>query len=90
MKKPKMMLRNLDVLQWLFDPVGNRATGRSYTMAIAYINLSCSSSQWITVRDHFPTQQADDCLMDMIKNICKKQFPEIRFQFKRNEFRVAR
>jgi hypothetical protein len=65
---PTMHLKRFDALMWLLDPREHRRTGRSYTLAVVYINLAMKyPGEWITVCDHFPTHDADVRLVAMIK-----------------------
>ena len=92
-KKPKnkLHLKNLDVCLWLLDPCCNRATGRSHTLMMAYINLALKyPGEWFTVRDHYPTFQADEMLIHRIKTWFRSNAKDVPLEFKgHNNFRVS-
>ena len=88
-KKSALELGRLESIMWLLDPNGGRRTGRSYTMAVAYINIAMSyAGEWIIVRDHYPSYQADEMLLSMIRNWIQKEMPKIKVEFKRDCFRI--
>lgn len=50
-----------EAVKWLLDPVGNRARGRTFLMAMVFIELAIEDrGRWVTFFDHFPDKQATD------------------------------
>lgn len=75
----KVNQRN-EFAQWLTDPVGNIGTGRSRTLALAYIaNAMKYPDVLIIVRDHWPTEEADRRLLYemawLIREVYKVHYP---------------
>jgi hypothetical protein len=84
-----MRLKNLETLLWLLDPNAYRRSGRSYTMAVAYVNIAMKyPGQWIYVRDHYPNHMADTFLLGTIKRWCRENLKKTPVEFKYNEFRI--
>ena len=61
--------QRLEAIEWLLSDYA-RAEGRSYLMATVYIEKALRTPDvWITVRDHFPTYNADRNLLSLIRNL---------------------
>lgn len=95
-KRPKIdftkigLLPKLQVIEWLLDPINYRATGRSHVMLLAYVNLAFRYPHtWINVRDHFPSNLADEFLMSNIQSFVKKEFPKLNWYFQHNSFKLG-
>jgi len=73
----------LPVVEWLLDFHTNRATGRSYLMAVAFIRMALRHlGTPVRVFDHHPTLRASRHVLQIIKDILA-QDEEL---FKRCEF----
>lgn len=95
MKKSKKVSQNdhficrLQAAQWLFDPIGNRRTGRSYLLSLAYINLSLKyPGVWIRFRDHHFSHISDQIVGGYIHAHAKK-LKKMKFEFKIDQFRLV-
>ena len=73
------------MLRWVLDPMGNRAQGRSYAMACAYLDLAViHHGCHIVVRDHHPSRQADETLLRLIQALATKRYPRHHFVYSRD------
>ena len=70
-------------LRWFY--FGNRATGRSYTLAVAVIieAFECVSL-WIDIIDHFPSYQANIHILQTIEMLLDNHNLKQHFQIQRN------
>lgn len=69
----------LKALDWLLDP-DNRNEGRTYLMAITYINIALKNpGQVISVIDHHPRQESAKLMLNTIHNIVKQTGLDKRF-----------
>ena len=85
----KLQKKHFDSIKWLFDE--KRAEGKTYLLAIIFIQKALRTGMWVRPMDHFTEggERANMLLMDLIKSligeiISKKSLVE----FRRNEFRI--
>ena len=68
----KIQRKHLKAIEWFISD-NNRREGRSYLLAIAYINKAVNSrGQWIQVLDHFPTTETNRRLFEVIEQMISK------------------
>lgn len=69
-KLTPLQLKHYDSLQWLLNP-DNRGQGRTYLMAIVWLNMAHSKpGVWIEVYDHIPySARATSNLVYVLKDI---------------------
>jgi len=88
MKRVKIdqTLKNkIEVLDWLLDE-NNRHQGRTYLMAIAYINIGLRNlGKYIKVNDHYPGREADKMLLAAIYRIAKDAGLSKRLHIERDQ-----
>lgn len=61
---------HLKAVKWLLDCNCFRASGRSYLMAVVFIDMAMRyPGQKICIYDHFPAVQAKERILRLIKNI---------------------
>ena len=82
----------IDYLSKLYDPKGYRATGRSTTLAKAYIRIAKRyPDEWIMPNDHHFSKDDDRYIMkkihDEINNLELEKYEE--FEFSRDKFRYT-
>lgn len=84
----KEQKKHLESLEWLIN--GNRNSGRTYLLAITFIRRAIDNpGMWIQIFDHYPTQQAKEHLLDLIKMIiCQDGIIFKNAEFRRGEFKI--
>lgn len=81
----------LDTLRKLLDPISHRRTGRSFVMAIVFIELALENAGgWVTVFDHYNDYiKAKEHLINTIRHILR-QDKKIKAEYRRDAFRIVR
>jgi len=90
-KLTKEQKKHLETIRWLVDFNENIAEGRSFLLAIAFIEMAIKyKNRWIQVFDHFPAKQATDRLLFTIKNIISQDKKLLeRTEFRQREFKIG-
>ena len=69
-------LQHYSTISWLLNPMGNRCTGRTHLMALAFIEHSLKHKIWVKIFDHSFDKK------EMVKMINKilKDIPSLRYK----------
>ncbi len=80
-------LQHLESTKWLFNEIGNRQAGRSYTIAVALIILAMENPKRdILYSDHFPgyisraSENLRKCIQEIVGKIEEKPTNEAEFK----------
>ena len=68
-----------------------RRTGRSTTIALELLSIAMKNPrQWIPIKDHFPSLDADENLMRMMHDIIRKlELQAFQFRFLNRQWSIA-
>lgn len=85
----KLQKKHFDSIKWLFDE--KRAEGKSYLLAIIFIQKAIRTGAWITPRDHFTEggRMADIRLNETIRMVIKELISDSKkVEFRQDSFRI--
>lgn len=86
----KHQSKYLEAVDWLLDNNANRASGRSYLMAVVFIGCALRHPNTeIIVFDHWPFEIAHRQMLRLIKNLLSQDEELLkRTEFKQKSFRI--
>jgi len=69
--RPEQRIRYEEV-KWLLDDINNRQTGRSYLMALAFIEIAAENpGKWIRCFDHYGNFVSNRYMIETIVSVFK-------------------
>jgi len=89
-------LAALPHIEWLLDDwldpinLNNRATGRSFLMAVIFIRMAQKSpGRWIEIFDHFPHPRNRKFMLDSVSRLAQKENLKFEIKLTTNSFRIV-
>ena len=74
-------IKRFEVIQWLLHPRGNRATGRTHLMALAFISHAINTGEWIEIFNHDTHLQSNREILRRTVEL-SNEFPEYHLEFR--------
>ncbi len=82
-KLTKKQTKHKGAFRWLLNPIGNRGDGRSFLMALTFVETATEyPNVEIKIFDHFPHRHADRVLLDTVQEIIEGLPKKTRERFK--------
>ena len=88
-KLTKLQLKHFDSIKWLYNE--DRREGKSYLLALIFIQKAIRTGNWVTPKDHFTEGgiQADLHLYELIRIIMLEIISDSKLvEFRQHSFRI--